>query len=157
MHKRSLFLLTAGTVVALLLSALLRSAFGASTNAVEITITSTPPDPPGKSMAQEPIKGSVAGGDPKELKDLKVVIYALGDTWYVQPTIDEPFTEFDDDGNWESQTHGAYKFVALLVKSSYKPEATVKKIPDVRGEVIAKSKPAPPNKKPKKEPNKKSE
>jgi hypothetical protein len=106
-----------------------------------ITIISVPTDPPGESMASEPIKGAVNGGDPKEYK---VIIYARGgDKWWVQPTIASPFTDIGSDGKWESETHGGTEFAALLVKSSYKPEATLGTIPQVGGDILdaAKKKP----------------
>lgn len=156
MQKRTLFFMTMGIVVALVLFTSLRPALGQNKeDKPKITITSTPSDPPGPNMASEPIKGTVTGGDPK---DQKVVIYARGgDTWWVQPTVAEPYTDFEKDGSWESETHGATRFVALLVRPSYKPEATVRKIPDVRGDVLAKSETAPPGMKPGKKSDKKAE
>ena len=106
-----------------------------------ITISSVPTDPPGESMASDPIKGAASGVDPKELK---VVIYARGgDKWWVQPTAASPLTDIGDDGQWESETHGGTEFAALLVKSSYKPEATLGLIPKVGGDIldVAKKKP----------------
>jgi len=108
-----------------------------------ITITSVPTDPPGESMASDPIKGTVSGGNPKEQK---VVIYALGgDRWWVQPTAASPLTDIEEDGKWESATHGGTTFAVLLVKSSYEAKATLDTIPAVGGDILAKA-----TKKPKK-------
>src|SRR5690242_11266562 len=72
-----------------------------------ITIKSVPLDAPSENMAKDPIKGAVSG---VKFKDYKVVIYAYGDKWYVQPTAASPRTDIDDDGTWESQTHGGLQF-----------------------------------------------
>jgi hypothetical protein len=45
--------------------------------------------------------------------------------------------------NRESETHGGTEFAALLVKTSYKPEATCGTIPGVGGDVIAVAKNKP--------------
>jgi hypothetical protein len=101
----------------------------------EIAITSVPTDSPGESMASEPIKGTVGGANAQEYK---VVIYArIGDKWWAQPTAASPQTHIGNDGQWESETHGGTEFAALLVKASYKPEATREMIPGVAGDVIA--------------------
>jgi len=109
-----------------------------------IAITSVPTDPPGESLASEPIKGTVGGVNPQ---DYKVVIYACsGDKWWAQPTAASPQTHIGNDGKWESETHGGTEFAALLVKASYKPEATRGTIPDVGGDVIAVAKKKPEKK-----------
>ncbi|HET9378743.1 MAG TPA: hypothetical protein VFO40_27475, partial [Chthoniobacterales bacterium] len=110
----------------------------------EIAITSVPTDPPGESTASEPIKGTVSGVNPQ---DYKVVIYARsGDKWWAQPTAASPQTHIGNDGKWESETHGGTEFAALLVKASYKPEATRGTIPGVGGDVIAVAKKKPEKK-----------
>jgi WD40 repeat protein/serine/threonine protein kinase len=107
----------------------------------EIAITSAPTDPPGESIASEPIKGTVGGVNPQ---DYKVVIYARsGDQWRAQPTAASPQTQIGNDGKWESETHGGTEFAALLVKASYQPEATRGTIPGVGGDVIAVAKKKP--------------
>jgi len=124
-----------GIIPALLLVTLLAlPAFGQEEKA-KIAITSVPTDPPGESMASEPIKGTVGVVNPQ---DYKVVIYARGgDKWWVQPTAASPLTDIENDGKWESETHGGTEFAALLVKPSYKPQATLWTIPGVSGDVIA--------------------
>ncbi len=100
-----------------------------------IEITSVPTDPPGLKMCDKPIRGTVAGGDNREQK---VVVYALsGDAWWVQPLAATPDIKFAADGKWESRTHGGTEFVALLVKSSYQPQAWSKALPHVGGDVLA--------------------
>ena len=95
-------------------------------------------------MCDKPIRGTVAGGNNQEQK---VVIYALsGDAWWVQPLATTPNIKFGADGKWESQTHGGTEFVALLVKSSYQPQAWSKALPEVGGEVLAIAKKKPETK-----------
>ena len=107
----------------------------------EIAVTSVPTDPPGESMASEPIKGTVDGVNSQ---DYEVIIYARnGDKWWAQPTAASPQTHIGNDGKWESETRGGTEFAALLVKTSYKPEATRATIPGVGGDVIAVAKKKP--------------
>jgi hypothetical protein len=72
------------------------------------------------------------------LTDCKVVLYARTNTWYVQPTVADPYTEIDPvDGRWRASTHPGAEYAALLVKSSYKPVPTVDKLPAIGGGVLA--------------------
>ena len=57
-----------------------------------------------------------------------------------------PNIKFCADGKWESQTHGGTEFAALLVKSSYQPQAWLKAVPEVGGEVLAMAKKKPETK-----------
>jgi hypothetical protein len=67
-----------------------------------------------------------------------VVIYAFaGGKWWVQPTVASPFTDIDDHGNWQTDTHLGSSYAALLVKPSFKPAGTIDGLPVVRGDVIA--------------------
>ena len=110
----------------------------------EIAVTNVPTDPPGESMASDPIKGTVGGVNPQ---DYKVVIYArIGDKWRAQPTAASPQIHIGNDGEWESETHGGTEFAALLVKVSYQPEVTRETIPGVGGDVIAVAKKKPERK-----------
>ena len=69
-----------------------------------------------------------------------------GDAWWVQPLATTPNIKFGAEGKWESQTHGGTEFVALLVKSSYQPQAWSKAVPEVGGEVLAIAKKKPETK-----------
>jgi len=119
--------------------------YGQSTNEKPtIAIISVPTDSPGENMASEHIKGTAAMGNEK---GAKVVVYALGgDTWWVQPYETSPYTDIGDDSKWESQTHGGTKFLALLVKPTYKPQGKLSTIPATGGDVLAVAK-WPPEKK----------
>ena len=101
----------------------------------KILISGVPADIPGTSMATEPIGGTVSGVN---FKDVKVVVYAYGgDKWYVQPTVDSPDIAINEDGKWETETHGGLEFSALLVKTSFQPRATLKTIPQAGGVILA--------------------
>jgi hypothetical protein len=57
--------------------------------------------------------------------EIKVVIYALTNEWYVQPYADEPFTSISPDGSWSSFTNPWSSLVVLLVNpANYTPAAT---------------------------------
>jgi hypothetical protein len=99
-----------------------------------IAIERVPSDAPGEPLASSPIEGTVSGASPK---DCKVVIYAYGDTWYVQPWAAAPYTKIGPNGKWKTVTHGGFEFAALLVKSSYRPPATLAELPEVGGSILA--------------------
>jgi hypothetical protein len=55
----------------------------------------------------------------------KVVVYALTDQWYVQPTTAAPFTNIAADGSWTASTNPWSSLVVLLVNpADYTPAAT---------------------------------
>jgi len=126
--------------VALLLGLAISSAVSAQAQAKQdaaasITITRVPPPTvkPGPNSWGR-IAGTVSGPDATLHK---VVVYALGDIWYVQPFTAAPYTDIGEDGQWETDTHGGLEYAALLVKSSYKPTATRAMLPGVDDEVLA--------------------
>ena len=100
-----------------------------------ITFTRVPPPTllPGPA-GMDAIAGSVTGVD---VQQCKVVIYALGDIWYVQPTAARPLTDIGKNGKWETDTHGGSEYAALLVKSTYRPRPTVAALPQVGDDVLA--------------------
>ena len=103
-----------------------------------ITITSAPLNAPGEAIASDPITGTVTGIKSDEASQYKVVVYAYGgDRWYIQPLQDASDIAVDADGRWETETHGGLQFVALLVKSSFKPRTTLETIYQAGGEIIA--------------------
>ena len=104
-----------------------------------ITITLVPPSGAGES-SWGTIAGNVQGVN---VNECKVVIFAYGNTWYVQPWVASPYTEIDKDGNWETGTHLGFEYAALLVKDSYKPPATTSSLPKVGGDVLAIAKATP--------------
>jgi len=100
-----------------------------------VSITGVPHAGAGGSEAMEAISGSARGVD---YAKHKIVIYAFaGGTWWVQPTIANPFTDIDTAGKWETDTHLGSSYAALLVKDSFKPSATLGALPGVQGDVVA--------------------
>ena len=68
----------------------------------------------------------------------KVVIYALTNQWYVQPFVDEPFTDISSDGSWSNGTNPWNVLVILLVNpANYAPAATEITNPALDANVIA--------------------
>ncbi len=78
------------------------------------------------------------GEIPVDSKTNKIVIYAFaGGTWWVQPTVDSPLTDIDDQGVWQTVTHLGSTYAVLLVNSSYKAPATMSGVPKVSRDVLA--------------------
>jgi hypothetical protein len=100
------------------------------------SIEITQPGPPGDggSAQMDTIAGVARGPD---ITRYKVVIYAGTDYWYVQPFVDAPFTAINDDGTWEADIHPGSRYVALLVKPSYRPPAKLLALPKVGGDILA--------------------
>lgn len=100
----------------------------------EVVIASLPPASlqPGPEGAGK-ISGVVRGSD---LSDCKVIVYAFGDKWYVQPLAVAPDTTIIG-GKWSTMTRGGTEYAVLLVKSSYKARPTLVVLPDVEGDVLA--------------------
>jgi hypothetical protein len=67
------------------------------------------------------VRGRTWSADPAKHR---VVIWAKADIYYVQPTALDPWTQIQADSSWESSTHPADRYVALLVDSSYAPAET---------------------------------
>lgn len=103
---------------------------------VRITTTDLPRDPKGGNDSSTDIAGEVAGADPKEFR---VVIYVKTEnTWYVQPTVLDPYTTIGQDGKWSTNIHTGISYVALLVRPTFKPQDKVSTLPAVGGDVVAK-------------------
>lgn len=105
---------------------------------IQITITEVPPYSFGGPDELYPISGKVSGTLSRAaLSEYQVVLYALTDTWYVQPfTGGLSFTAIDAHGNFSNQTHGGASYAALLVKKSFtNPPAKTIRLPEV-GEVV---------------------
>jgi hypothetical protein len=98
-----------------------------------IQITEVPPKGAGPDRVER-IAGTVNGVN---IKECKVIVFAHGDTWYVQPYIESPDTEIRDSNTWQTDTHLGSQYAALLVKSSYKPPSTTGRLPDVGGPILA--------------------
>ncbi len=99
---------------------------------ISISITHIPSAGPGEDSFGD-IRG-IAHNVPARSR---VVIYSLGNTWYVQPYADAPFTDINKNGQWSANIHGGYQFAALLVKPGYKPSSTIDTLPKVGGKILA--------------------
>ena len=100
-----------------------------------IEITTVPKDGPGGESPREDIAGKAQGAD---IAKCKVVIYAKTDQWYVQPFSDErALTDIDGKGEWKANISLGHKYAVLLVKPTYKPSATLGKLPAVGDDVLA--------------------
>jgi len=110
-------------------------------SSISVRILRAPVLDPGENGLGE-ISGTVTGVVRGEAK---LVIYAYGDKWYVQPWANAPDTKIREGGTWEAMTHGGYRYAVLLVKPTFKAPATLPELPEVGGDVLAveKGKPRP--------------
>ncbi len=100
-----------------------------------ITITQVPQfDEKGGPERLGTIKGKVQGAD--DCKDCKVVLFAYTNTWWVQPVADSPDTAVVN-GKFESETHLGTAYAAMLVRSTYRAPATIARLPNVGGDILA--------------------
>jgi hypothetical protein len=132
-HHRNLQFGAAILAVLVLLALFPSVAALCAQDAPEIQITEVPPARNGTPDEMYPIAGKVTGAP----KDAKTVIYAFaGSKWWVQPWDYAPLTEIKS-GKFETETHPGTIYAVLLVKSSYKPAATLQRLPEVEGDVLA--------------------
>jgi len=101
---------------------------------VKIIFTEIPPRGEG-SDSRGDIAGKVVGA--KSPQNYKIVLYAHTDRWYVQPLIDDPCTAIGNDGTWSNWTHLGYRYAALMVRTSFRPEPKIQILPKKGGDVIA--------------------
>jgi hypothetical protein len=98
-----------------------------------IAFTRIPPADAAGSASHDIIEGKVTGGAAGQ----KIVLYAKTGKWWVQPLIDQPFTSLRPNFQWTNATHLGSDYAALLVKESFKPEATLESIPQADDNVLA--------------------
>jgi len=101
----------------------------------QVKVTEVPPAGGGKDRT-DAIAGTVSG---VKAKDCQIVIFSKTDQWYVQPLVDTPFTDIDDEGKWDADIHLGAEYAVFLIKrgAGYKPPATTKRLPKVEGAVLA--------------------
>lgn len=104
------------------------------TMAPSIKITLVPRRGTGGGDDMGTIGGTASGVD---FNKSRVIIFAHTDQWYVEPYVNSPYTSIAEDGKWENDTFLGYEYAALLVKSSYKPPAKTRVLPQVGGDVLA--------------------
>jgi hypothetical protein len=101
---------------------------------LSIRFTRLPPAGSGPDTSGE-IAGVVSGLG-KNPTDLRVVVYAFGDKWYVQPTLEGALLPIDANGRWRTTIHLGTRYIALLVRPGFRPPATTESLPD-GAEVVA--------------------
>lgn len=92
-----------------------------------------PPAEEGGPDKTAPIAGRVIGARTGQ----RIVLFAMSGTWWVQPTVDEPFTAIQPDSTWSNSIHLGTEYVALLVEPGYRPPPTIEVLPSVGGDVVA--------------------
>jgi len=103
----------------------------ASKPSIEFTLI--PPAEEGSPDKTLPISGRVSGGHAGQ----RIVLFAKSGIWWVQPTVDEPFTTIQPDSTWTNSTHPGTEYAALLVGPGYRPPATIDVLPSAGGDVVA--------------------
>ena len=98
-----------------------------------IEFSRVPYTDPGGTPKLDIIKGRVIGAEPNQ----RIVLYARSGDWYVQPFIEQPFTEINSDSTWSSDTHLGTQYAALLVDANYVPPIKVNALPTQGEGVIA--------------------
>jgi hypothetical protein len=101
-----------------------------------VSFTLVPHSAEGGPGQTEAIAGEAKGVN---FANYKIVVYARGGNgvWYVQPTVADPITDIGTDGKWATDTHLGRSYAALLVKSGFKPSATLDSLPVVGSDVVA--------------------
>jgi hypothetical protein len=92
-----------------------------------------PPAGHGNPVILKAIEGRVTGAKPGE----RIVLYAQDGVWWVQPSVEEPFTDIQPDSRWKGTTHPGEAYAALLVDSRYSPAPKVVELPEKGGPVLA--------------------
>jgi hypothetical protein len=90
-----------------------------------ISFTRVPSSNQGGPNTSGFIEGQVRGAHSGE----KIVLYAKGHSWWVQPAADKAFINIDDQGRWSSATHLGVEYAALLVGSEYRPPLITDDLP----------------------------
>lgn len=80
-----------------------------------------------------PISGRVMGAHSGQ----RIVLFAKSGIWWVQPTVDQPFTAIQSNSTWTNSTHPGTEYAALLVGPGYRPPPTTEVLPSEGGDVLA--------------------
>lgn len=102
--------------------------------APSIEISQIPPADAGGPNKVETIAGRVSGVRAGQ----RLVLFAKSGVWWVQPTVNQPFTSVQPDATWQNAIHLGTEYAALLVEAGYRPPATLDELPAVGGDVVAK-------------------
>lgn len=98
-----------------------------------IEFTRVPPAAEGGPDTIDIIQGRVSGARPGQ----QIVLYAKTGTWWVQPVVNEPFTEIQQDSTWTNSVHIGTDYAALLVQPNFRPPANTGVLPGIGSDVIA--------------------
>jgi hypothetical protein len=98
-----------------------------------IQITRAPATGVGGPLQLDYIEGKVDGAAPDE----QVVLYTRSGVWWIQPFRKQPFTRIQADGTWKNSTHLGAEYAALLVDSTYVPQAKLGSLPPLGNGVVA--------------------
>src|SRR5829696_7766646 len=79
-----------------------------------------------------PISGRAIGAHSGQ----QIVLFAKSGIWWVQPTVEEPFTAIKPDSTWTNSTHLGTEYAALLVEPGYRPPPTFESLPPEGGDVV---------------------
>ena len=103
---------------------------------VQVEITHIPPyEPEGGPDTHAEIGGKVSG---ELTPELKVVIYARADAWYIQPSA-YALHSIRSNNAWSSWTHTGSSYAALLVRPGFDPFLRLDVLPQVGGYVVART------------------
>lgn len=97
-----------------------------------ITFTRVPAAARGGPDLLDTIEGRVANARPGQ----RLVLYARGSVWWVQPTPNRPYTEIRDDATFVARTHLGTEYAALLVEPEHQPPTTLETLPGEGGTVV---------------------
>lgn len=103
----------------------------ASKPTIEFTVI--PMAEEGSPTKESPIAGRVHGARAGQ----RIVLFAKSGIWWVQPTVDKPFTDLQSDSTWATSTHPGTEYAALLVEPGYRPPPTIEVLPSEGGDVVA--------------------
>ena len=90
-----------------------------------IEFTRVPPAAEGGPDKLDIIEGRVIGAQPGQ----RIVLYARSGAWWVQPLVNEAFTNIQANSKWINSTHLGTEYAALLVEPGYHPAAKMIGLP----------------------------
>src|SRR5690348_16659584 len=110
---------------------LLLSACSSSRPGIEFT--RVPPADMGGPDVMDVIEGRVKGAKPGQ----RIVVFAHGEVWWVEPRLGRVFTEVQADSTWKTPTHLGTEYIAALVDPGYQPPIVSDTPPKQGGLVVA--------------------
>lgn len=99
----------------------------------DIEFTRVPSSVEGGPDKMDIIEGRVTTADPK----LQLVLYARSGKWWIQPLVEEPFTNIRPDSTWTNSTHLGTEYAAMLVRAGFRPATALDEMPARGGNIVA--------------------